>query len=1850
MTPEAWQRVKEVFAAARALPAVDRAGFLDRACGTDATLRTELESLLTAADASEPHLSTSPPLATCQSCRTPLPREAAFCPGCGAATPTEVSRETGEIRTALTDDTPEREHVLRLQRALGKAYELREVIGRGGFGTVYSAWDVRLERQVAVKALRHDLLPTHSLVEQFEFEAKAAAKLRHSNIVPIYSVGEGDGLAFMIMPLIEGESLEALLDRERQLSVEEARRMLAAAARALDAAHQAGIVHRDIKPANILLEGPSRGVLLTDFGIAKAMRAGHTTITGSGLIAGTPQYMSPEQAAGAESIDHRADIYSLGIIGFRLLTGRLPFEGVTSREVMIQHITAPVPNLAEMRPDVPRAIAAAVMRCLEKNPTHRWNSMAAFAAVLEAEPSGHATEATPGEDPALREIAAAVSRSECVLFIGMSMPVVASTGSSLTPEHALCAALLRRLRGPAAGQRLPQVTQQLEMERGRQQMLAALREAIGDPQLWPLRVIERMADVHFPVVVSTGFDHLLETELARGGRTLRRVVDCRSISDDASATDLIVRLFGSLDQEDSVIVTEDDLWEFFDRFDRMADALKAILATRTLVFLGYDIGDETFRHLYSQVMRLRPAGRGSCYLVGGSVQSVGLRWSERKGLRLVGVDPAEFLDRLAALLKQEGETSAESAVASPLPSRPYKFLNYYEENDERIFFGRTPEIRTLCSKIHAHPLNVLYAPSGSGKTSLIHAGLMPRLKRDGYVPAYARVYDDPEGAIRLAVLHATGSAGAGLEQTDALELLLPQLAGRIGRPLVVFLDQLEEIFIRYDHEYRRRFAQTVQRCLAASGGRVRFVFALREDYLPRLAEFRQQIPGIFHNEFRLEPLGEASAREAIVAPARLFGLDVEPQLQDRLVSDLALEGIDPPQLQIVCDMLYDSLSPDDKVIGLKAYRELGEARRILARYLERVLNELPPEERRLTRDILKHLVTSEETKTVTRVEDIGRRAGAAPEQITVCLAELSERRLVRRLQREDGYWYELTHEYLVEEIRGWLSGKEREVKKVRELLEQAVRNHRHLRVLMPSAQVRLVRAHEADLNLNKEEVQVLKASGEAHQWRRKLVALATSAAVAALAIVGAISRLNYLRHHQFVQSADRELRQVEYGQPVNVRIETILLYRGSPARWWFDRLFGFPRLRYETDFALDQLQLKHRDAIKAGLMFGSDIAAERKIFEMLKPAEQVKRLVLYRSDSAVVEALALYHSPSQQDVLALDSLTTFLAHSGLGGPAIRGAAVAHAIRPGTPSFTINGLSDRAAPLVPLLVELPAESTAQYMGPLLASSRTISDGLALLGRLGSDETTPLLAPFLRDADPGRRQAAVVALAMAGGCSELPVSRRLVRDQDLGDAADQAIEIVRQCGGPADMALLESVARSDPRRRPVVLRAVYAMGGRAALPVIDRILSSGSLIETNPWGASSILQNLDAVPDAQAIPFVLRGLGDSSKALRAESAEILARRGRLDGLATAAAVAFDSTEADETRATAVGAFMWFAGANVRSFLLGLLDTRPPVAVRAAALRALRWYDDDTTVARLVASLADSDVAVRWAVSQALRLQTASPTRVTNAVRRAFDTGDDSHRVYAARVIQAFDTANVSRFYRALLETGAITTTDLSVLTEAFRGLRASYLGHPDSAVVRGLESPSRYVRLAAVLAIVDRHARDSDTAAVGDRFTRGGHAVGETAYLAQWALNLGRRITRQIDAAAAAAEQGQLARASQLLTQTSLTGFEASAFAGVLPVLMRGDRFPPVLSPDPLWLRRDARMLEAGLEVRQWGWRGPWRHLEQLISEEPTLRATIADDPRFSRLVDFYQFRVLVGLERPRSADGVKLPGAPESVQP
>jgi len=268
---------------------------------------------------------------------------------------------------------------------LSANYELDREIGRGGMGIVYKAKDKRLKRHVAVKLLPPELAFRGEIRSRFLKEAETAAQLSHPNIVPIYSVDERDGLVYFVMAFVAGENLGARLHARGSLDPVETRRIMKEVAEALAYAHERGVVHRDIKPDNILLCSDDDGhVMVTDFGIARAVTEGaDSRLTATGMAIGTPAYMSPEQSMGEREIDGRSDLYALGVVGYQMLSGELPFNASSTPALLVKQISERPTPVDVHRPDAPPDLARAVMMLLEKEPANRFPTADALVIALD---------------------------------------------------------------------------------------------------------------------------------------------------------------------------------------------------------------------------------------------------------------------------------------------------------------------------------------------------------------------------------------------------------------------------------------------------------------------------------------------------------------------------------------------------------------------------------------------------------------------------------------------------------------------------------------------------------------------------------------------------------------------------------------------------------------------------------------------------------------------------------------------------------------------------------------------------------------------------------------------------------------------------------------------------------------------------------------------------------------------------------------------------------------------------------------------------------------------------------------------------------------------------------------------------------------------------------------------------------------------------------------------------------------------------------------------------------------------------------------------------------------------------
>jgi serine/threonine protein kinase len=356
---------RDIFTAAREMTdPVARAAYLDGTCGADAGLRARVEALLRAHD--QPHSLLDHPAAV-------APDQD---PGATEARTGNSDPVASATRTASGDNgsSPDEEALAFLAPcsrpdSLGRIghYEVLQILGKGGFGIVFRAFDEMLQRVVALKVMAPQLAATSPARKRFLREARSSAQVRHENVVQVYEVAE-QPLPYLTMEFIPGETLHQKLNRVGPLDVPEVLRIGRQIAEGLAAAHAMDLIHRDIKPGNVLLEGGQQKVKITDFGLARA--ADDASISQSGIIAGTPMYMAPEQAQG-QTLDQRADLFSLGSVLYQMVTGRPPFRVRTTFAVLKRVAEDKPRSIREIIPDTPQWLCAIIAKLHAKDPDDR---------------------------------------------------------------------------------------------------------------------------------------------------------------------------------------------------------------------------------------------------------------------------------------------------------------------------------------------------------------------------------------------------------------------------------------------------------------------------------------------------------------------------------------------------------------------------------------------------------------------------------------------------------------------------------------------------------------------------------------------------------------------------------------------------------------------------------------------------------------------------------------------------------------------------------------------------------------------------------------------------------------------------------------------------------------------------------------------------------------------------------------------------------------------------------------------------------------------------------------------------------------------------------------------------------------------------------------------------------------------------------------------------------------------------------------------------------------------------------------------------------------------------------------
>ena len=493
--------------------------------------------------------------------------------------------------------------------------------------------------------------------------------------------------------------------------------------------------------------------------------------------------------------------------------------------------------------------------------------------------------------------------------------------------------------------------------------------------------------------------------------------------------------------------------------------------------------------------------------------------------------PAAEAERAGASTE---ESSGRGTSAPKRPEAPSARINSSTTSSPRTLtcsLAAIRRIRQLQRKFHAARLLILHGESGTGKTSLIRAGLLPRLSPESYVPVYVRALQEPARAIKEAMVRQLGVDQRHLDLP--LAQFLDAETAHLSKTVVVILDQFEEFFLRLPLEVRRLFHQELGACVAAAHLDVHFIIALRDDYFSSLAEFQEAIPELFTHEMRLARFTHAQALAAAVEPVKRVGWSIDEALIAEVILpqlDELEKGIEPPLLQIVCDALYQQAQDAGRTsIGAEEYAALGDVRQALGRYLDATLRQFGPQQPQ-ARAVLKALVTAEGTKRASFVDEIVARlhsTGLAMTEEAVerdFLRKLVQARLVRVEDIEGRPRYELAHEFLVQQIGTWIADSERELTKVLELIDRAYEAYRATGLLLEPEALALIAPFQDELVVPAEKQRFLDVSRQTARRRRRGLWLRVGALLLLVGLgVGGFFGVQVYRSNQQLQASNQQL-------------------------------------------------------------------------------------------------------------------------------------------------------------------------------------------------------------------------------------------------------------------------------------------------------------------------------------------------------------------------------------------------------------------------------------------------------------------------------------------------------------------------------------------------------------------------------------------------------------------------------------------------------------------------------------------------------------------------------------------------------
>lgn len=703
-----------------------------------------------------------------------------------------------------------------------------------------------------------------------------------------------------------------------------------------------------------------------------------------------------------------------------------------------------------------------------------------------------------------KELTEQFYRRNGVLFVGAGV----SIGAGLPGWGDLIGKLAAEIKDCPPNASYLDIAQYYYLEYGRNRLITRLKDELDTYMLTPTKVYSQLISLDVSPIFTTNFDNLIETALHEQKTKYDVVIDSVDVSFWTSNRVQLVKLHGDLSRPNSIVITSSDYEKYFTDHPTLTRLLTIALQTRTVLFIGYSASDIDFRFILNQVQSESGAYARSAYAVMFNVSNLVTKDIEYRGIKVINFNAEkpdgmsivehrtwqlklwlnEFKKQIQSI--REKETKSIAKCNYPLPSEPYKFLNYFVEEDSPIFHGRDYEIKLLKVLVLSHQVTVLYGESGTGKTSLIRAGLLPHLQDEAGTYIYFRPKSDSNKEFIEAVSKKFSFSCQGFDTFQKeLDELIPD-----GKFLLLIIDQFEELFIRHGTENRKTFLKELVHLLLSYPSKVKLLLSLRSEYIHNL-DYIQEL-GIrdpLRYRIRLQNLGFAAANIAISEPARNFNIHLEPPLLEKLVGDLEQGGIVPSQLQIVCYVMWKDWIDCGKSLDgltLSRYYELGSTQGILAEYLDKVIKDIQQEKVGIElgisldeeqvelaiKSILKSMVTSERTKHLISAKEISQgeivyKLGMPQGQVESLIAYLQERRIIRYLPESQEY--ELVHEVLIDKIWGWVSDDEKKNLEIQDMLARAISDYCKFDHLLSREKLKLINSQCNALSLSLDELELI---------------------------------------------------------------------------------------------------------------------------------------------------------------------------------------------------------------------------------------------------------------------------------------------------------------------------------------------------------------------------------------------------------------------------------------------------------------------------------------------------------------------------------------------------------------------------------------------------------------------------------------------------------------------------------------------------------------------------------------------------------------------------------------------------------